>query len=186
MQEQWFIAYIETLRKISQELTVPIEIAIPFWWQFKSVNNEALLDAVAPYIDSVNVMNYRTDVELIKKFAQPFLEWGLEANKKVSIALEAGPISDEWRWHFRKHEAGSLWHLKEFSQPVLIVLSTEKTSDIADTFTLYHQGVLAGDVVSFQKDPARLIELLPQLESLWSQWPSFASVSLHGYEDELY
>ena len=186
MQEQWFIAYIETLRRIRQELTLPIEIAIPFWWQFKSINNEALLDAMAPYIDSINVMNYRTDVELIKKFAQPFLEWGLEANKKVSIALEAGPIPDETRWHFRKHEAGRLWHLKQFPQPVLIVLGTEKTSAIADTFTLYREAVLAGDVVSFQKDPARLIELLPQLESLWSQWPSFSGVSLHGYEDELY
>ena len=185
-QEKWFIAYVETLRQIKQQLTAPLEIAVPFWWQFKSVHNAPLLDAVAPYIDSVNVMNYRTDVELIKKFAQPFLEWGLHANKQVSIALEAGPIPDERRWHFRKQQSGSLLHLKEFSQPVLILLDTEKNSSVADTFSLSHETVLAGDVVSFQKDPARLIELLPQLELLWSQWPSFAGISLHGYENELF
>jgi hypothetical protein len=185
-QEKWFSAYVETLQQINRQLNAPIEIAIPFWWQFKSVNNEALLDAVAPYIDSVNVMDYRTDVELIRKFAQPVLEWGLQANKKISIALEAGPVADERRWHYRKHDSGSLLHLKQFSQPVLIVLGTEKNSEVADTFSLYHEGVLAGDVVSFQKDPARLIEMLPQLELLWSQWPSFAGISLHGYEHELF
>ena len=184
--EQWFIAYVETLRQIKQQLTAPLEIAVPFWWQFKSVNNAPLLDAVAPYIDSVNVMNYRTDVELIKKFAQPFLDWGLHANKQVSIALEAGPVPDERRWHFRKHHSGSLLHLKAFPQPVLILLDTEISSSVGDTFSLYQETVLAGDVVSFQKDPARLVELLPQLESLWSQWPSFAGISLHGYESELF
>ena len=185
-QEQWFVAYVETLRKIRQQLTMPVEIAIPFWWQFKLVNDMRLMDAVAPYIDSVNVMNYRTDVDLIKQFAQPFLDWGLEANRKVSIALEAGPIPDEQRWHFRKQAAGNLWHLTTLSQPVLLWLDTEKESDKADTFSLYRETVLPGDVVSFQKDPAGLIELLPQFESLWGQWPSFSGVSLHGYEDELY
>lgn len=185
-QEQWFIAYVETLRQIKQQLTAPLEIAVPFWWQFKSVNNALLLDAVAPYIDSVNVMNYRTDVELIKKFAQPFLDWGLHANKQVSIALEAGPVPDERRWHFRKHHSGSLLHLKAFPQPVLILLDTEISSSVGDTFSLYQETVLAGDIVSFQKDPARLVELLPQLELLWSQWPSFAGISLHGYESELF
>ena len=185
-QEQWFNAYLETIERIKRELNLPIEIAIPFWWQFKSVNNASLLDAVAPHIDSINVMNYRTDPALIKQFAQPFLEWGIEAEKQVSIALEAGPIPDEQRWHFRNNKPGSLWLVKDFSIPLLILLDKDMPSKVADTFMLYREGTLAGDVVSFQKDPDKLIELLPQLESLWRQWSSFAGVSLHGFEDELY
>ncbi len=185
-QAQWFNAYIETIEQINQVLNLPIEIAIPFWWQFKSVNNGSLLDAVAPHIDSVNVMNYRTDAVLIKTFAQPFLEWGVRAGKKVSIALEAGPIPDEQRWHFHHSNSGHLWLVRDFSTPALLLLNTDKTSTKAETFTLNREGVLTGDVVSFHKDPARLIEMLPQLESLWQQWPSFAGISLHGFEDELY
>lgn len=185
-QDAWFVAYVETLRQLSRELNVPIEIAVPFWWQFKRVNDKALLDAVAPYIDSVNVMNYRTDIGQIKQLAQPFLEWGLQANKKVSIALEAGPIPDERRWHFRKQQRGRLLHLKNFAQPVLMLLDSEINSDLADSFGLFRETAFSGELVSFQKDPAGLIGLLPQLESLWSQWPSFAGIALHGYEDELF
>ena len=45
--------------------------------------------------------------------------------------------------------------------------------------------ILSGDVVSFQKNPEQLIELLPELELLWKQWPGFTGISLHGFEDEL-
>ena len=75
--------------------------------------------------------------------------------------------------------------MKTLTKPVLLWLDTEEASDRAESFSLYRETVLKGDVVSFQQNPAALIELLPELESLWSQWPSFAGVSLHGFESEL-
>lgn len=184
-QEQWFAAYVETLRRVKNELNIPVEIVIPFWWQFKTLQGEPLLDAVKPHIDSINVMNYRTDVALIKKFAQPFLDWGEASGKKVSIALEAGPITDEQRWYFRKAKQGSLWHVKTLSQPMLLLLDKNKSVNNIDVFALFDVNSFKGDIVSFQADPSKLIELLPKLESLWRLWPSFSGISLHGYEDEL-
>ena len=185
-QKAWFKAYVQTLKQLRLHLEMPIEIVIPFWWQFKELNDEPLLDAVAPYIDSVNVMNYRTDIHLIKQFAQPFLEWGLDANRQVSIALEAGPIADESRWHYRKQKTGKLLHLKGLSYPLLILLNSEHSDREIGVFKQYRASALKGDVVSFQEDLDSLIKLLPEIESLWAQWPSFEGISLHGFEDELH
>ncbi len=182
--DAWLDAYVETLQKIRQTLDLELEIVIPFWWQFKAVGGQSWLDRIRPHIDSLNVMDYRTNPRLIKQFAQPFLDWGVRAQVPVSIALEAGTLPDETQWHFHKQKPGDLWLINALSTPILVWVKHAKHTELAKTFQQERTSRFDALAVSFQQDPQRLIELLPELEALWRHWPSFRSISLHGFEEQ--
>ena len=72
--ERWVQAYVDTIAQLHHVSTMPLEIVIPFWWESQMLGGKLLLDQLVPYVEGVNVMNYRTSQELLEQFAQPILE----------------------------------------------------------------------------------------------------------------
>ncbi|CAK0744225.1 hypothetical protein CCP3SC1_1450009 [Gammaproteobacteria bacterium] len=68
-----------------------------------------LLERLSPLVNSLTVMNYRTDPWQIQEQALPFLVWGQHYEKGVCIALEIGPIAEETRLRFHRTRQGELW-----------------------------------------------------------------------------
>ena len=181
--DDWLEAYVETIALLDDALTVPLEIAVPFWWSSLSVNDRSLLDALAPHIQSLNVMNYRTEPDQLQQFAEPFLAWGAARGVDVRIALEAGPILDEQRWHYRpaRDAEAALWHLQLGDEHLLVLLDRPGVVPAAAGYQRMRTSTFHGDRLTFQDERVRMEQVMRFIEPLWSAWPSFAGLALHEY-----
>lgn len=183
--DDWLRAYLQTIGRLDNVLDAPLEVAVPFWWASLELGDQPLLDALAPHVQGLNVMNYRTDPEQLQQFAEPFLAWGGAHGKAVRIALEAGPIQDETRWHFRADSAlknqNTLWHLQLADAHLLLLLDAPAVVPAAEGYRFVRQSQLAGSRLTFSGDRPRMEQLMQSLEVLWAAWPSFAGLALHEY-----
>lgn len=177
----WLEAYVQTIAALDDALEVPLEVAVPFWWSSLELDERPLLDALAPHVQSLNVMNYRTDPDQLQQFAEPFLAWGVTNDVDVRIALEAGPIRDEERWHYRADQVGTLWHLQLGDEHLLMLFDAPITLQAGAGYRFVRQSLFQGSHLTFKGDLARMDRLMEELESLWSAWPSFAGLALHEY-----
>ena len=161
------------LRRAAQGM--PLEFVVPFWWAGKA----ELMKGLAASASAVNVMNYRTDPEQIRRFAVPFLDWGTVHGKKVRIALEAGPVDVEQQRRYARAQEGELWLVRVEQTPVLVLLKEARRNPLGPAFRLESQSVFDGSATSFHRDPSRLVKLLPELESVFAAWPAFSGIALH-------
>ena len=184
----WLEAYVETIAMLDGLLDVPLEIAVPFWWSALMVNNTLLLNALGEHVQSVNVMNYRTERDQLQQFAEPFLAWGAERGVEVRVALEAGPIVDEQRWHFQRAEnqnaARRLWHLELGDEQLLLLLAQPVKIPFAQGYQRVRQSTFPSERLTFRNERSRMEKVMDELEPLWSAWPSFAGLALHEYRME--
>ncbi len=179
--EDWLAAYVQTIEALDGVLSMPLEIAVPFWWSELTLNGQRLLDHLAGHVQSVNVMNYRTDPGQLQQFAEPFLAWGVARGIPVRIALEAGPIPDEDRWHYQPAGEGTLWHLEMGAEHLLVLLRNPAIPERGSAYRLVRRSRFEGRRLTFAGDRARMTGTMTRLEGIWSAWPSFAGLALHEY-----
>jgi len=157
---------------------------VPFWWDGKT----ALLDGLAPLVDALAVMDYRTDPSQIAEFAVPFLDWGTRHRKQVRIALEAGEIAPETQRRYVRAaagEPGQLLRLRLDGQQVLVLLREALPAGDtagAELFRLQSTREIDGSATTFHQDKPALLRLLPGLEADFSAWDNaFGGMALHEY-----
>ncbi|UTY60032.1 hypothetical protein [Massilia sp. erpn] len=169
-------AYLLLLRGLWREAGgLALEFVVPFWWSGKS----ALLEGLAEHASGVAVMDYRTDPAQIRRFAQPFLDWGVAHKKQVRIALEAGYLPPELQRRYARADAGEAWLVQLDGVPLLVLLKTVQANPHGASFRLQSERVLDGSATTFHADPAALLRLLPALEADFSAWSSFNGIALH-------
>lgn len=171
--DRHYLSLARALRGAAQGM--PLEFVVPFWWAEKA----ELMKGLAAAASGLNVMNYRTDPEQIRRFAVPFLDWGAAHRKTVRIALEAGPVEAEQQRRYVRAPEGELWLVNVEQMPVLVLLKEPRGNPHGPAFRLESASVFDGSATSFHRDPARLVALLPALESYFSAWPSFGGIALH-------
>lgn len=171
--EQHYLALVSALSTGAAGL--PLEMVVPFWWGDKV----ALLDALAPRVSSLTVMDYRTQPDEIVRFAQPFFEWGNRQGRGVRIALEAGPIGAETLRQYTAGATGELWQLRLAEQDVLLLLAAPAANPHGPAFRQSGSAVLSGDATTFHAQPQRLLDMLPRLEAEFAAWPEFSGMALH-------
>jgi hypothetical protein len=174
-----YLAMAHTLREAAGGLR--LELVVPFWWDGKTV----LLDRLAPLVDALAVMDYRTDPAQVLGFAVPFLDWGARHGRQVRIALEAGPIAPETQRRYVRAaaaEPAGLLHLRIGGQQVLALLSEPAAGATADVdrFRLQSTREIDGSATTFHRDKPALLRLLPGLETDFSAWDgAFGGIALH-------
>jgi hypothetical protein len=174
-----YLAMAHTLRDAAGSLR--LELVVPFWWDGKT----ALLERLAPLVDALAVMDYRTDPAQVLGFAVPFLDWGARHGRQVRIALEAGPITAETQRRYVRAaaaEPADLLRLQIGGQQVLALLSEPVAGVAADIarFRLQSTRDIDGSATTFHRDKRGLLRLLPGLESDFSAWDSaFGGIALH-------
>jgi hypothetical protein len=183
-----YLAMARTLREAAGSLR--LELVVPFWWDGKT----ALLDGLAPLVDALAVMDYRTDRGQVTEFAIPFLDWASRHGRQVRIALEAGEIAPETQRRYVRadaKEAANLLRVKIGNQQVLALLrepvagtpvggtSVAGTAD-AQGFRLQSTREIDGSATTFHKDKPALLRLLPVLENDFGAWgDAFGGMALH-------
>ncbi|CAH0316777.1 hypothetical protein SRABI118_05050 [Massilia sp. Bi118] len=180
-----YLAMARTLRTAAGSLR--LELVVPFWWDART----ALLDGLAPLVDALAVMDYRTDPAQVTAFALPFLDWGVRHRKQVRIALEAGEIAPETQRRYVRAEAGEaaqLLRLKLDGEQVLVLLrepvptGPQAEPAHAGVFRLQSSREIDGSATTFHKDKPALLRLLPGLESDFSAWDeAFGGIALHEF-----
>jgi hypothetical protein len=175
-----YLAMAHTLREAAGSLR--LELVVPFWWDGKT----ALLDRLAPLVDALAVMDYRTDPAQVLGFAVPFLDWGARHGRQVRIALEAGPIAPETQRRYVRAaaaEPAGLLHLRIGGQQVLALLSEPAAgidASVAGRFRLQSTREIDGSATTFHRDKPALLRLLPGLETDFSAWVgAFGGIALH-------
>jgi len=177
--EVWKRAYVDTLAALHKVSPLPLEVAVPVWWAGETLKDKLLLEAMAPWVDSVAVMDYRTDPWRIQQQVIPFLAWGIKHGKQVHVALEAGPVGDETRLAFRRSESGELWAASVGDTTLLLRLGAPAVNPHGATFTLTRESIVTGEAVSFHGQKGEMAEKLPQLERALGAWTSFSGLALH-------
>jgi len=182
----WNEAYLATMLQLRRAADLPVDIAVPFWWADQQTPGGPLIDRLAAVADSVTVMDYHTSPALIKRFAQPFLEWGVRHARAVRIALESGPIADSPQIVYRPAAAGEVALVAIGAHRVLLrfdhALPLAGFSQAMQTYAASHTVTIPGSRTTFAGRRDELLALLPELERLWSAWPAFAGVALHEFE----
>lgn len=179
-----YLAMARTLRAAAGDLR--LELVLPFWWDGKT----ALLDGLAPLVDALAVMDYRTDPAQVMAFAAPFLDWGVRHHKQVRIALEAGPIAPETQRRYVRADAGEpgrLLRLRLDGQQVLVLLrdpvapgAAAGDAAQAELFRLQSTREIDGSATTFHQDKPALLRLLPGLEADFGAWgTAFGGIALH-------
>ena len=174
--QDWDRRYLDLVAALHAAASgLELEVVVPFWWGDRT----ELLEGLAPHVNSLSVMDYRTDPQEVYRFAVPFLDWGARHAKRIRIALEAGPVETETSWHYTKAPGGELWLRRLGQIPVLLVLN-EAAANVGwlafrQTQTRFHDG----SATSFRKNPAHLLSLLPALERDFSGWIQFGGIALH-------
>lgn len=177
----WLDAYAETVRELRAAADLPIDLAIPFFWATANTSRGRLLDAIAPDTEGITVMDYRTDPAQIRTLAQPFLEWGSHAQRRVRIALEAGPIADARVQHHAPAGQGRLAVVIGKRHGALLEFTEAVNAPGLRSFAPTHTGTMPGSTVSFIDRRHELLDRSAQLEHDWRSWPAFSGVALHEF-----
>jgi len=180
-REAWLHEYLDTLRELRSELSVPMEAAVPFWWSGLTVDDKPLLTAMRPLVDGLTIMNYRTNLEQLQRLAEPYLAWGVRQQRYVRIALESVALPDQSLTHFRRGRTGRLWQLRLGEANVLVLLADPAGNPAGPTFSRAYTTQVPASGTTFRGQRDQLDGSLPTLVRHWSAWPSFAGAALHGY-----
>lgn len=180
-REGWLRAYLDTLRQLRSELSVPMEAAVPFWWSGLTVDGKPLLTAMQPLVEGLTIMNYRTNLEQLQRLAEPYLAWGVKQQRYVRIALESVELPDQSLTHFRRGRTGRLWQLRVDDADLLLLLAEPAGNPAGPTFSRAYTTEVPASGTTFRGQRELLQESLPTLVQHWSAWPSFAGAALHGY-----
>jgi hypothetical protein len=175
-EAQWSPRYVELVAALKQAgRGLPLEMVVPYWW----ADRETLLDEIAPHVDGLSVMDYRTRRDEIVRFATPFLDWGVRHKKAIRIALEAGPVGEETIRQYVRADRGELWQSEIAGIPVVLLLKSPQAHREGAAWRYVASRVQDGSATSFHRDPAALIDMAPGLENIFSAWSSFNGLALH-------
>ena len=180
----WLQKQAKTVNAVHQTApSLALDMVLPFWFEPLRSEGAALLADVEASIVSITVMNYRTDPEQIREFAEKFLGWGELRQKAVYIALESLAMTEEDLRVYRQAESGELWRFDFKAAPVLLLLQ-QQAQDLPGekAYRFSYSRKIDGSGTSFFRQPNALMVLLPTLEKQFGAWSSFAGIALHGYE----
>lgn len=182
----WNNRYREFLAAAKSTTGFPIEIALPFWFHTQKIGNRLFLDEVAPSIDGIAIMDYRTDPAQVQQLAKPYLKWGERNRKRITVALETVPLPDSISQVYRPSNTGTLWLWQKEGQAILVRLKQPIRQTMTrrqdKLFAYSHSVTSPASNVTFYRDTEHLKRLLPDFENRFRRWPSFAGMAIHGIE----
>lgn len=184
-QDFWRQRYISTITAVhaTLEQRLALDLVMPIWWGNHPQWGDNLFTALDLPGLSVTVMNYRTDFERLSREALPFLELGQQQGTPVHMALVAGNLTNEKRKHyFPDATAGELWHLEAGDFQLLLLLDEVHGALPGRPYRLAFESDFNADTLTFAGDIAALNAIAARLVPVWSAWPAFAGIAIHGLD----
>ena len=180
----WDAAYVEAANAVARAgMGLPVEAAVPVWFG-SAIRRERILDRLGPEIQSLAVMDYRTDQRRIVDGAQPFLAWAMARGKGIRIAVEFGPLADEEVRVYRASlsRRGELWRIALDGGDALVLLDRQAEYPAGMPLALVGKSTAPGNALTFHGADGRIEDILRALERQLAPWPSFLGMAIHGVD----
>ena len=178
-------AWGTTIAALGEAAALPLDTVLPFWLPDAPGSNE-VLDQIGRAAHSLTVMAYRTDAAQVQRVAAPLLAWGAARNFPVSVALENGPMRDEWTQTYAPVPPGgmgTLWLVPEDGKMVVVRLDRATTLERGAGYVEQRRERIDANKVSFLGDPDRLLTVSVSLQPVFRAWPNYAGIAFHGLLD---
>ncbi|WP_417483154.1 hypothetical protein [Maricaulis sp.] len=176
MLEQW----AQSVIALGETYGANVDIVIPFWLPLVPGGPEALA-TVRERAARLTVMAYRTAPASILTAAQPALVWGEAHDLPVVIALETGPLEDEYLQVYRPAPSGQLQISQSGPVQEVHLLADAVSGTTAEPAFRYSHTVTApASRVSFGGDLPALYRALDEVEPGLNGYDSYAGVAIHG------
>lgn len=190
--ELWHQRWLQMYEALTPgKAPLKVEPVVPFWLIARPAAQK-LLKGLAPRAARIVVMNYRSDAADAAAWATAWLEWSLQHQCPVALAVECGPVPDLQSATYRKAPRGSLW-MKSWPGHGTVAVLFEGEVDPgegATTFALARQGTVSGAATSLQgQDPAHVGAWLQTMRDLTQRLHMPAKLAprllLHEPKEEL-
>jgi hypothetical protein len=177
--DHWKSNYLEVLQSINKVVDLPIDVAIPYWWNNEMMGEHAFVPMINGVVDSLTIMDYRTDPFEVVTMAIPFLQFESTTGKSISIALETGDLGTDTQWRFQKASSGTLLAV-ELGGTVIFVKSAHSFSkEGAPVFDLVETKELRSSNTSFFGKQEYLESILEPIDKSLRAWQTFNGLALH-------
>ncbi len=179
---EWDAAYVDAVNTIAKATSgLPVEVAVPVWFG-SAIRLGRILDHLAPDIQTIAVMDYRTDERQIIDGAVPFLAWAQDKRKGIRIAVEFGALPDEEIRVYRAtpDQTGELWRIPLESGDALILLDQPVQYPAGAPLSFVRKSVVPGNTLTFHGAKDHIDDILRSLEAELTSWPSFLGMAIHG------
>ena len=170
------LAFIDRLERLKPSLGMPIAATVPAWFP----TGVSVAERLSAVLDRLTVITDRTDPIDIRRAVARFLAWGTRRNRRVDVALEAGPVADGERGSFVRAEAGELWLVPVAGETALILLKEPARNLPGLAFRQDEVTPVPATSRSFLGRRAELREALTPLGRTLGAWPSFDGFAFHG------
>jgi hypothetical protein len=165
------------------EQSIPLDMVVPVWWGNHPQFGESLLSKLNQDGLSITVMNYRTDINRLLTAGAPFMRWSSTSGNDVYMALETGPLLDEQRRTYAVNpDRGELWLTHINKKPFWILFKHPVSGLDGKAFALTEETKAEASHLTFGGNLKELREAMEQLNIVWSQWPNFRGIAIHGLD----
>ena len=83
---------------------------------------------------------------------------------------------------FRNNPKGDLWLLPLAANTLMLSLDTAQANPAGRAYAYSHTINHQGSNTTFRGNIRAMQKLLPELEMVWSAWPAFGGIALHGLD----
>lgn len=171
------LAFIDRLERLRPSLGVPLSAVVPAWFP----TGASIAERLAAVLDRMTVITDRTDPIDIRRAVARFLAWGTRRNRRVDVALEAGPVVESERGSFVRAEAGELWLIPIAANDTALLLLKEPAQNLPGIGFRQDDAVpVPAESHSFLGRRSELRETLAPLGRTLGAWPSFGGFAFHG------
>jgi hypothetical protein len=186
--QTWNRAWLDLLGQLhAAGAGLPVDVVVPWWFGQVADSPPSLLDALVPLVERLTVMDYRTEQDAVVRAAIPFLEWGRRHDRKVRIALEAGPLAEEEVRRYAPAPSGELWLGVVGGHPVYVLLRSPVAATAGGKlFALQGRHAAAAANTSFLGQQDALWHMVQRVDAAFGGVSAYSGVALHGLDAAWY
>ena len=184
--DRWNQAYVDTVAAIHKSLSLPLDMVIPFWFNTLSLpSGQPLMDGLAPHVNSVTIMDYRTDVAQIQANALPYMIWGSMYDRPVQLALEGTYLPDSTMGFFtpaNTKTAGNVWLSPlDDTWSFLLLLKEKGINPEGKTMTQHHVVPISGKNTTYYGRVDSMLDAVIPIEKGLHFWSAYNGISFHNW-----
>ena len=143
------------------------------------------MDALAPHVNSVTIMDYRTDVAQVQANALPYMVWGSVYDRPVQLALEGTYLPDSTMGFFTPANAktpGNVWLSPlDDSWSLLLLLKEKGINPEGKTMAQHHVVPVSGKNTTYYGRVDSMLDAVVPIEKGLRFWSAYNGISFHNW-----
>jgi hypothetical protein len=186
--DDWNRQYLDLLQQLREAgAGLSMDVVLPWWFAQTGQPSAPLLEKLAPLVDRLTIMDYRTDPALVVQAAWPYLEWGQRHRRTVLIALESGPLPDVEARRYAPAGRGELWLTRIGGRTAYVLFDQPVKMKVGER-AFAHSGahLVPARWTTFFAHGDDLMGTVSRLQQAFASTRAFAGVALHGLDHAWY